>query len=542
MRQTLQTIAAQLKLRSSPGMSIVLAISGILLGLCVSFAWGLMEWIALVPVLMIYFSLAADEGVSLRRMYGYGFVFNYAFSLVLFHWFFYMYPLEFTGVTPIAALAIVLFATLGLALLQTLFGALFPVLLAIVSRGRVVRRYPFLQVVIMASLWCVREWCQTLTWTGVPWGRLALGQANMPIMLQTARWFGSYAITFVIVLVSGCVAFALLHVKARRLCAIVGACTFAFQVAAGGVILLTDSARSSEETVTIAAIQGNIGSADKWDVGAEECFDIYFSLTEQAARAGADVIVWPETAVPIALANYPTYVDALGDLAQQYDVVLLLGVFADGEGGAEYNAMSVIDEEGKLWESIYAKRHLVPFGEYVPLRWLIEIVCPPLLQISQLAGDTTPGDEAAVFDTSRGRFGSLICFDSIYEQLAYDSVREGAQLLCISTNDSWFFDSAAVHMHNAQARLRAIETGRYVVRAANTGVSSIVTATGREIDRIDALEEGVLMAEVELRSDTTLYTRIGNWFVYDSLAAVLLLLIERGVCVLKQRCAAKKKK
>lgn len=542
MNRTIETIKSCPWLRTSAGKYVVLALCGLLLGLCVSFAWGLVEWIALVPALMIFFSLASDERMPLRKIYLHGLVFNYAFSLVLFHWFFYMYPLEFTGVTPIAALAIVLFATLGLALLQTLFGALVPVLLAIVSRGRVVRRYPFFQVIAMASLWCVREWCQTLTWTGVPWGRLALGQANVPIMLQTARWFGSYAVTFVIVLVSGCIAYALLHVKGRRLCALVGAAVFALHVAAGAGLLLADASRLADGTITVAAIQGNIGSADKWDTGSSECYDVYFALTEEAAEKGADLIVWPETAVPITLTDHPAYVGSLCELAREHEAILLLGVFADGENGEEYNAMCLIDETGTLREQIYAKRHLVPFGEYVPLRWLIKIICPPLLQISQLSGDTTPGDEASVFDTAYGRFGSLICFDSIYEQLAYDSAREGAELLCISTNDSWFFDSAAVHMHNAQARLRAIETGRYVVRAANTGVSSVITATGREINRIDALKEGILMAEVALRSDTTLYTCIGNVFVYDSLAAILLLLIERAVGVIKARACKNKKK
>ena len=542
MSKMIERLRALSRHRTPRARCILLAVSGLLLGLSVCFARGLLEWIALIPVLVIYFSLAGDERVSLRHMYGYGLVFNYAFSLVLFHWFVYMFPLEFIGVTPIAALGIVLFATLGLALLQALFGALVPVLLAILSRGRVVRRYPFLQVVMMASLWSVREWCQTLTWSGVPWGRLALGQADMPMMLQAARWFGSYEITFVIVLVSGCVAYALLHVKARRLCALVGACVFALQVAVGGALLYVDTQRTPSDTINVAAIQGNIGSADKWNTGAQECFNTYFSLTEQAALEGADLIVWPETAVPVSLADYPAYVEKLGELAREYQVVLLLGVFVDGDGGEEYNAMCLMDTDGVLWEQFYAKRHLVPFGEYVPLRGLIEIICPPLLRISQLSGDTTPGEDAAVFESSVGNLGSLICFDSIYEQLAYDSAREGAELLCISTNDSWFFDSAAVHMHNAQARLRAIETGRFVVRAANTGVSSVISATGRELARIDALEEGILTFSVALRSDRTLYTRIGNWFVYDSLAAILLLLAERGVCVMKKRRADKKKK
>ena len=172
-------------------MNVLLASSGILTGLCVCFpVLGALEWVALVPALAVFFSQAADESVPLRCLYRHGLVFFGAFSLVIFHWFFYMYPLEFIGVTPPVAMLIVLIATIGLSLLQTVFAALFPLLLGVISRGRAVRRYPFLQVVIMAALWCVREWAQTLNWMGVPCGRLALGPASMSVMLQTARWFG----------------------------------------------------------------------------------------------------------------------------------------------------------------------------------------------------------------------------------------------------------------------------------------------------------------------------------------------------------------
>ena len=528
MKETLKKIAALPPSDKEWTKVIALLVSGILTGLCVSFdALGVLEWVSLVPALCVFFRAAADSSIPLRRLYRYGLIFNYSFSVVLFHWFFYMYPLEFVGVTPVAALGIVLFATLGLSLLQTVFAALFPVLLALVSRGRIVKSHPFLQVVVMAGLWCVREWAQTLNWTGVPWGRLALGQAAMPVMLQTARLFGPYLITFILVLVNGCIAYALLHTERRRLCALVGLGVFTLQFSLGGVLMLTDAHRSSNETYKVAAIQGNIGSADKWEATAAESFDIYYRLTEQAALEGADVIVWPETAVPIKLKQYPEYMERLEMLAREHEAILLLGVFVKGGELGDYNAIVMIDETGGLYDGFYAKRHLVPFGEYVPLRPLIEVICPPILELSQLASGTTPGEDSAVFATSIGGIGSMICFDSIYEQLSLDSARDGAELICISTNDSWFFDSAAVHMHNAQAKLRAIETGRFVVRAANTGVSSVITPTGKEIARLDALKEGIVTAEVEMRSDVTLYTRIGNLFVYLCMSGTALLLGER---------------
>jgi apolipoprotein N-acyltransferase len=534
-------IGAHPWLRSARRMSALLAASGILTGLCVCFpVMGVLEWVSLVPALAVFFSQAADESVPLRRLYRHGLIFFYAFSLVIFHWFFYMYPLEFAGVYPAVALLIVLFATLGLSLLQTVFAALFPLLLGVISRGRVIRRYPFLQVVVMAFLWCVREWAQTLNWTGVPWGRLALGQATMPVMLQTARWFGPYIVTFVIVLVSGCIAYALLHTDCRRLCAIVGVGVFALQLTLGSVILLTDAGRSTDKTVRVVAIQGNIGTADKWTVPAAECYEVYYTLAEQAAKAGADLIVWPETAVPANLAEYFSGMERLSALAKEYEVTLLLGTFVGAKEG-DYNAILRIDEQGNLAQEFYAKRRPVPFGEYVPLRPLFEIVFPPLLELSQLAEDVIPGKDSRVFDTAVGNIGSLICFDSIYEALALDSARDGAELLCISTNDSWFFDSAAVHMHNAQAKLRAIETGRYVVRAANTGVSSVITPTGKEVTRLEALEQGIVMAEVELRSDMTLYARIGNWWIYLCLGVSALLLGERAVTVIGTRKKEKEK-
>jgi len=172
-------------------------------------------------------------------------------------------------------------------------------------------------------------------------------------------------------------------------------------------------------------------------------------------------------------------------------------------------------------DTVYSKQHLVPFGEYVPLRPLIETLIPPLAELVLSSDDIDAGEGANVIETGEFAIGALICFDSIYEELTYDSVRNGAELICLATNDSWFSDSAALYMHNAQAQIRAIESGRYVTRAANTGISTVITPRGEVISMLDPLVEGNVYATVYARSADTVCVHIGNTFVWILFASLI---------------------
>ena len=205
---------------------------------------------------------------------------------------------------------------------------------------------------------------------------------------------------------------------------------------------------------------------------------------------------------------------------------MLAGAFFE-EGADEYNSVFAFEPDGKLNETVYFKRRLVPFGEFVPFASVIEKIIPPLASLNAFSSDITSGKDSNIIKTDNADLGCLICFDSIYESLARDSVKDGAQVFMIATNDSWFSDSAALRMHNNQARLRAIETRRSVVRAANTGISSVITPTGEILDSVGALKKGLIVEEVELNDGLTLYTRIGNLFVYLCGAFVAVLLAER---------------
>ena len=230
----------------------------------------------------------------------------------------------------------------------------------------------------------------------------------------------------------------------------------------------------------------------------------------------------------------PVHVIKLSEIAEKYGISILVGSL-ESDGKSQYNAIFRFNPDGTLEEENYKKRHLVPFGEYVPMRGFIDTVLPFLSDISMLDDDVTPGTDTAIFDTGSAKIGSIICFDSIYEDLSIDSVKDGADLLAISTNDSWFGDSRAAYMHTAQARLRSVELSRYTVRSANTGLSCSITSTGEIADSLPLLTEGYLVCEVKTIESRTLYSYIGNAFVYLCGALVTVpFLYEAGYLICKK--------
>lgn len=517
-------------LKRSPVFYGALLFSGILTGLTVVFPQiGIFEWVALIPGALCFIFAALDEKRSFKKMYGIGFLFYMSYFLVNYSWFFSMYPLDFTEFNRLEAAGVVLIAWIGLSLLATLVYAFIPVLLRLLAKGRLGKKYPILLPIALAMLWTVAEWSLTLHWTGVPWGRLNLGQTGMIVFAQTASLFGSYFVTFVIVLVNALISYALINVGVRKLCIISSSAIFALELLSGVIVLsVTERSMAEDEKIKFAAVQGNVSSKEKWDnsYGITVSIERHEKYTELAAKYGADYVVWPETAIPCSLSGTSSVKRRLSEIANKYETTIFIGAQLEepNENGEElfYNAVVMIDEDGNFSDTVYKKQHLVPFGEYVPMRDIITKMIPILSRISLLSYDITAGDESTVFETEDGVVGTLICFDSIYESAALESVRNGAEILILPTNDSWFDDSRAGNMHLSQAQMRAIENGRYLVRAANTGISAIVSPTGEIMDSQDLLTEGLVIEEVAMRDQRTLYSYIGNTFVYLIVTLILM--------------------
>lgn len=495
---------------------LLLVISGILTGLTLIFPQaGFLEWVTLIPVGVFLLRRASGRDVKGRTLYANGFLFFYCYYLVCFHWFAFLYPLEFiSGMTPFAALVVVIVAWFGLSLLQALMGGLVFVVIKWLFLSPVGVRFPILKPFMAAGVWSVYEWTQTLGWWGVPWGRLHIGQSEYLVGLQTASWFGSYFITFMLVAVNLLLAYALMNGAKWKLGCITAAVLLLFQYGAGSAIWFTTDITDGE-SVRVACIQGNISSKEKWDKGSmQKTLDVYAEHTEAAANEGAQIVLWPETALPYNLDISASISEYCSSLADKNDIYLLVGAFVYGEDYESINGLICFTPEGERLETVYSKRHLVPFGEYVPMKNIIKALIPPLAELVMTSDDIASGEGANIIDAGGVAVGGLICFDSIYEELTLESVREGAELICLATNDSWFSDSSALYMHNAQAQMRAIESGRWIARAANTGISTVITPRGEVKEELDPLVDGRIVYDVYTAERTTLWSVIGNSFVY----------------------------
>ena len=515
---------------------LIYAVCGVLTALpyVIGELWFL-AWIAFIPVLVVEFSEEHDAKRPYFFAYRRGFFFFYPYGITVFFWFFEMYPLDFTGMTRPAALCVVLLGMFGLPLLQVTVWALFFGVTTFVRR-RLPPRVSPAAVFLTPAVWIALEWVQTQTWAGVPWGKLALGQTAFRAVIQSISLFGPYFISFIIVLFSALAAFAVMSLKKRApkrravICLAAAALVILANAIFGAVRISTYEPQG--RTVKAAAVQGNIDSKEKWSDDLDYTLDIYEELTLAAAADGAELCVWPETAIPVRLEKCSYYTERVERIAAKSGVPIVVGAFHYDNGSGLANATFLVDPESGLPSEHYTKRRLVPFGEFVPWRKLIMTLVPPLSELTIIGDDLTVGESSAIMEADFGKIGSIICFDSIYESLARRSAADGAELLCVSTNDSWFGDSSAVYEHNRHSVLRAVENGRYVVRSANTGISSIISPTGEITAELEPLLRGNVAGAVTMISEKTLYTQIGDLivalaYIAVASAAVLTAVISR---------------
>ena len=275
-----------------------------------------------------------------------------------------------------------------------------------------------------------------------------------------------------------------------------------------------------EEDITVLLVQGNFSGEEKWDATIQEIKERYLMLSEKYVMEATDFVVWPETALPIDLSNHSMIIEELAQFCEMYETSLFVGAFDRTEDG-KYNAIYYVTEQG-LSEQIYYKQKLAPFGEYMPFETLLTLFLPEQLQKEAFLAGTK--EEAVLFQTKFGKVGTLICFESLFSSLARKMTAEGAELLCIASNDSWFDHSAALYQHHAQAILRAVETGRYVVRVGNSGITSIIAPTGEVLFAAPAKEQSVLTGNVKRLSEQTNYVKYGDWWLVGSY--VLLAIVK----------------
>jgi apolipoprotein N-acyltransferase len=391
---------------------------------------------------------------------------------------------------------------------------------------------------LAASAWVAHEWIRGWMFTGFGWNGLGVAlHANWPL-IQIAEFTGVAGLSFLIVLINviAITTACRLFLEARQhrmrphydltltMASVVG-------VLAYGVHAVQNPAPA--KSLHVAAVQANVPQREKFDPQfTHRIFDKFTRLSQIALRANPppDLLIWPESSMPApVLENEETYRFVMNFCASD-KTDLLLGTI-DMEPGHEYNAAVLFSDQGRRVQ-VYHKLHLVPFGEYIPLRHSFPL-------FAAVAGNLVPGDfdagkDFTVFRLTNGdvQVAPLICFEDTLGEVTRQFVLRGANLLADVTNDGWFLHSAGSQQHLANAIFRCVETRRPMVRAANTGVTCFVNQFGHVIQILhdetgDTFTEGVLSGSVDvpLRRELTFYTRHGELFAKICAAVTALAVL-----------------
>ena len=465
-------------------------------------------WIALAPLLL---ALVRQPGIRTRRAFLLGLV----AGAVYFGGTVYWTPAvmqTFGGLSWPLALVV------GGLLVAYL--ALFPALFAVVV-ARLVRALGARALVLAPTVWVATELARRYVLGGFPWVLLGASQASVIPIVQSASVAGVYGLSALVVL--GSAAAVMAAVGRGRDRVVVPACTLILigGLAAWGHWRVQEGSRlRSGDPVRIALVQGNIRQEEKWSpASAAHILDTYVRLTMQAADQGATLVVWPESATPFLFEHDAGGRAVITEVVRSRGIHLLFGSdqFEPGTPPRYFNSAFLLNPAGAI-AGVYKKTHLVPFGEYVPLKRLLFFAAPLVGAVS----DFSPGEQAVVMSMGSHTLSTAICYEVVYPDLVADFVQRGSQLLSTITNDAWYGYSSAPYQHFEQAALRAVEQGRYLVRAANTGISGIVDPYGRVVTASAIFERTVVTGEVRFLDGRTIYGRTGDAF---ALACVLLTLL-----------------
>jgi apolipoprotein N-acyltransferase len=401
--------------------------------------------------------------------------------------------------------------------------ALFPGFFALIV-ARLVRRLGPRALLLAPAVWVATELARRYVLGGFPWVLFGASQAPATAILQTASLGGVYALSALVVLAASAFVVAAVGRGRDRLLAPV--CTLVLIVGLAGWghwRVREGSLLTAGDPVRVALVQGNIKQEAKWNAAsAVQILDTYLQLTVQAAEQGAKLVVWPESATPFYFEYDPGGRAVISEIVRSRGVHLLFGSdqYEPGPPRRFFNSAFLLNPTGAV-AGVYKKMHLVPFGEYVPLKRLLFFAAP----LVEAAGDYSPGEQVVVMAIGGHRLSTAICYEIVYPDLVAAFVQNGSQLLTTITNDAWYGDSSAPYQHFEQAVIRAVEQGRFLIRAANTGISGIVDPYGRVVSASPVFERTVVTGDVRFLDGRTVYGRTGDAFAYACALLTLLALI-----------------
>ncbi|MBA3272159.1 MAG: apolipoprotein N-acyltransferase [Acidobacteria bacterium] len=396
-----------------------------------------------------------------------------------------------------------------------------------------IQRYGARGLLLAPAAWVSTEYARAYLFGGFPW--IPLGNAVVTLLpiAQLASATGVYGLSWFLATLHALFALVAMRDGRQRLTAGLAALGLVAACALWGAARLSDGRLTRVgEAVKIGLIQGNIPQVEKWDSSrASSIFERYLHMTREAAARGAQFILWPESATPFYFDEDPISALEVRRLVAETRTPLLFGSdeIERGSPARYYNSAFMLDASGST-AAVYRKMFLVPFGEYVPFSALLTFVGPLVEAVSAFS----PGQRVTMMPVHGHMVSTAICYEVVYPHLIRGGVRDGSELLTTITNDAWYGETSAPFQHFELASMRAIEQGRYLARAANTGISGIVDPYGRVLTRTELFETTTVVGEVRFIQELTVYARIGDLVAQ---LAVLLTLIAVGTALWRPRVA-----
>jgi len=472
-------------------------------------------WVAIAPLLIALLRARPPETLQIRAGIKLlparplqAFLMAYACGILWYagtcYWI-YDVMRQYGGVNTPAALGILILFCMYLAIYHGVFGLLISLL---GGSSHFSRRALLLSPVA----WVAVELARTRI-TGFPWDLLGISQVDNIPLARIATVTGVYGLSFEIMVVNAALAAAFLVQREQRRKLLLATVAAAAILQSGRWIPAPEI--HADRTATL--VQANVPILEGADWTRE-----YFTATLQdlsrasfAGQNSAHLVVWPESPAPFYTSD-PFFRDAVSNLARQANTWVLTGSIgvrnaSMSPGGASelYNSAALVGPAGE-WTSRYDKTHLVPFGEYVPFKRLFAFAGG----LTREVGDFLPGMSRAPLDAGATRLGVFICYESIFPDEVRQSAAQGAQVFVNISNDGWYGDSGAYAQHLKQARMRAVENARWLLRDTNTGVTASIDPYGRVVASVPRKVRIALEAPFSLENETTFYTRHGDWFAY----------------------------
>jgi apolipoprotein N-acyltransferase len=487
-------------------------------------------WIAFVT---LFVALEAERPV---KGFFLGWVSGIIFYLGTVYW--VVHSMYFYGGVPLnVSIAVMVLLATYLALYTALFGMFFSLT---DTYGTMTR------LLVVPSVWVSLEYLRGRLFTGFPWVLLGYSQADYLSLIQIADVTGVWGVSFLVMTVNVLLFLYLSPAKSsvpllRRMGlpgrfhpplkeTIYTALILISALVYGNIrIDQVDSLSSKWPALKVGIVQGNIEQSLKWDpTHAGRTVRTYLGLTERVLAEGAEMVVWPETAVPFYLETEKDLGPVVLDLPDRTGSYLLTGSPAYsyniilGEYRS-FNSAYLLKPGGALAER-YDKVHLVPFGEYVPLKRFLPFIDKLVVGV----GDFAPGPGYFPLIFNGQGIGILICYEAIFPEISRSFVTGGATILANLTNDAWFGDTSAPYQHFQMAVLRAVENRVFLIRAANTGISAILDPVGRPTVKSELFTEATLTAEVRLKQGPPgFYSRKGDFFPSLCIAVSCIFIISR---------------